>query len=359
MKIKLQITTLLSCIAAIFLCNCHSSIDRQQQFQRYIDEENWYAVEKFVLDYMNSDEFIAHTAGFSILPEIITHSQLLELSEQLVLKCIEKNTIDNLKRLGSENADHQKQNIDFVYYYSQYAWILWKKKKYSDAKLNIEKAIEYQVKTGLEIQGRELLRLGIIEYYKNNNAGWQKIQKSLLVDSNIEKQDNDYTKALENIMKIEIGSDVDIEQYIETYRQENRESVPELTLISLDWNEVKLHEQEGKILFVNFFSPNCGSCRYELPKIKKIYDQYSQRDDVMFLFILDKPNMKNESIKLLKKYKYDNVPIFIIKNGSAWDHIKGEPTTWIIDRNGKFVYMHLGYKPGIEVTYREELSKLL
>ena len=79
----------------------------------------------------------------------------------------------------------------------------------------------------------------------------------------------------------------------------------------------------------------------------------------MFLFILDKPNMKNESITLFKKYKYGSIPIYIIKNGSAWDYIKGEPTTWIIDRDGKFAYRHLGYKPGIEVSYREELIKLL
>jgi hypothetical protein len=69
--------------------------------------------------------------------------------------------------------------------------------------------------------------------------------------------------------------------------------------------------------------------------------------------------MRNESIELLKKYGYKNVPIFTVKSGSAWDYIKGEPTTWIINRDGKFAYRHLGYKSGIEEIYRQELNKLL
>ena len=286
-------------------------------------------------------------------------NKLLDLSEQLVQKCIQENSIDNLKRLGTENANEQKQNIDFVYYYSQYAWILWKKEKYSEAGVKIKKAIEYQIRTGLETKGQELLRLGIIEYYNDNKKGWPKIQKALLAETDIEKQDEDYQKALEKIITIELGHDINPEQYLETYRKENRQAAPELTLISFDKIEINLNKQQGKILFINFFSPNCGSCRYELPEIKKIYNQYSDNEDVMFLFILDKPYMRTESIKLFKKFGYENVSIFKVKSGSVWDYIEGEPTTWIIDRNGKFAYRHFGYRSGIEEIYKKELNKLL
>jgi thiol-disulfide isomerase/thioredoxin len=341
-------------------CGNDNQSDKQQhQFQQYINEKNWPALKELVLNYMNSEEFIAHTAGFGILPEIIKFPELLDLSEQLVKKCIKENSIDNLKRLGPENANEKKQNIDFVYYYSQYAWILWKKKEYSKALVNIEKAMEYQIRTGLETKGQELLRLGIIEYYNNDMEGWQKIQKALLIESDIEEQDDDYKKALEKIIAVELGADINPEQYIETYRKENRQAVPELTLISFDNKEIELSKQQGKILFMNFFSPNCGSCRYELPKIKRIYDQYINRQDVMFLFILDKPSMRNESVALLKKLGYKNVSIFTVKTGSAWDYIEGEPTTWIIDRDGKFAYRHLGYKSGIEEIYKQEFNKLL
>ena len=343
-----------------FKCGTNNQFDKQQHlFQQYVYEKNWPALQELVSDYMNSEEFIAHTAGFGILPEIIKFPELLDLSEQLVQKCIQKNSIDNLRRLGADNANIQKQNIDFVYYYSQYAWILWKKERYSAARVNIKKAIEYQSKTGLETQARELLRLGIIEYYNNNKEGWQKIQKALLVESDIEKQDGDYWKALTKILTIESGEELQLEQYIETYRKKNRQAIPELTLISFDKNEVNLTEQRGRILFINFFSPNCGSCRHELPKLKTIFDQYSHREDVLFLFILDKPKMRNESVKLLKKLGYKNVPIFTVKSGSAWDYIKGEPTTWIIDRDSKFAYKHLGYKTGIEEIYKQELDELL
>jgi thiol-disulfide isomerase/thioredoxin len=360
MEKNLKLFVLLINFFVLIQCGNDNQFDKQEyQFQQYVNDKNWPALEKLISNYMNSEEFIAHTAGFGILPEIIKYPELLDLSERLVQKCIQENSIDNLNRLGSENANEQKQNIDFVYYYSQYAWILWKKEKYSEARVTINKAIEYQVRTGLEITPQELLRLGIIEYYNDNKEGWQKIQKALIAGTDIEKQDEDYPEALEKIITIELGHDIKLEKYIETFRKENKQAVPELTLISFDNIEIDLNKQHGRILFINFFSPNCGSCRYELPKIKEIYDQYSNRQDVMFLFILDKPNMRNEGIELLKKIGYKNVSIFTVKSGSAWDYIKGEPTTWIINRDGKFAYRHLGYKSGIEEIYRQELNKLL
>ena len=360
MKAILKNSILLINFFVLLQCsNDNQSIKQEQQFRQYINEKNWPAVKDLVSNYMNSEEFIAHTAGFAVLPEIMKYPELFDLSERLVKKCIQENSIDNLKRLGSENANRQKQNIDFVYYYSQYAWVLWKKEEYLEALENIKKAIKYQIETGLETKGQELLRQGIIEYYNNNKEGWQKIKKALLTESDIEKQDDDYRKALEKIITIELGYDINSEQYIATYRKENRQPAPELTLVSFDNHEIDLSKQHGKILFINFFSPNCGSCRHELPRIKLIYDQYFNNRDILFLFILDKPNMRNESIELLKKLGYKNVPIFTVKSGSAWDYIEGEPTTWIIDRDGKFAYRHVGYKSGIEEIYKQELNKLL
>jgi thiol-disulfide isomerase/thioredoxin len=360
MKTDFKILVFLINLLVFFQCSNDNQFDGQEkQFLQYVNEKNWPAVEKLISSYMNSEEFVAHTAGFGILPEIIKFPELLDLSEQLIQKCIQENSIDNLKRLGAENANKQKQNIDFVYYYSQYAWILWKKEKFSEARVNIKKAIEYQIRTGLETSARELLRLGIIEYYNDNKEGWQEIQKALIAETDIEKQDEDYRKVLRKIISIELGHDIKLEEYIETYRKENRQAVPKLTIISFDDNEIDLEKQKGNILFINFFSPNCGSCIQELPKIKILYDLYSNRQDVMFLFILDKPNMRDDSIELLEKYGYKDVSIFTVKSGSAWDYIKGEPTTWIIDRDGKFAYRHLGYKSGIEEIYKQELNKVL
>ena len=105
--------------------------------------------------------------------------------------------------------------------------------------------------------------MGIIEYYNDNKEGWQKIQEALLTETDIENEDEDYQKALKKILTTELRHDKKPEEYIETYRIENRPGVPALTLISFDNNQVDLNEQNGKILFLNFFSPNCGTCRHE------------------------------------------------------------------------------------------------
>lgn len=333
--------------------------DEQNQFQQHVNEQNWPAIKEMVYGYMNSEAFIAHTAGYAILPEIMKYPELLDISEELVQKCIQENTPDNLRRLGEENATEQKQYIDYVYYYSQYAWILWKKCDYAEADTMIDKSMDYQDKTGAKPGAQELLRLGIIKYYNDNNEGWALIKQALLAEYDIEKQDADYEIALNKIITAELGNDTNPEGYIDAFRQENRQAAPELVLVSFKDDELEIINQSGRILFINFFSPNCGSCRQELPKVKEIYDEFAGHPDVLFLFILDKPDMKNESLDLFQEIGYENAPLYTVKSHSAWDYIRAEPTIWILDRDGRFAYKHTGYQPGIEETFRKELDKIL
>ena len=344
--------------------NCSNNVYEFDEFfsdfQKAMVNGDLEKADLIIDEYLNSEDFIAHKIGYGLSAHIIKHTALLDMTEKIIKKCIEKNTIENLEKLGPENATVQKQNLDFCFYYSQHAWILWKKEQYKEAKEKIEKALEYQSLTNFQPEPQELLRLGIIRYYTGDEKeGWDIILQALVMDTQIENQDPEYKTVLEKIILQKTDGKEDATVFIKNYRARNRMSAPELMLTTFDDHPVELGKHKGKVIFVNFFSPNCGSCRMELPKVRQMYDRFSSRDDILFLFVLNKPQMKQQAVKLMEGFGYKDVTLCTLKNGIVWQYIPGEPTIWILDKEGKIAGQHLGYRDGDESIYEEEILGLL
>ena len=49
---------------------------------------------------------------------------------------------------------------------------------------------------------------------------------------------------------------------------------PDFTLRTLDGQNLRLHEQRGQVVLVNFWATWCGPCRQEMPHLNKLYDKY-------------------------------------------------------------------------------------
>jgi thiol-disulfide isomerase/thioredoxin len=296
---------------------------------------------------------------FNIAAEIILYDELLDMTEQVVKKGIEVNTVENLRQtypeMSKSEIGHQ-QKLEFGRLYSQYAWILWKKSQLENAFNTIKKAMSYISSPTPD----DYLRLGIIEYDNGiKQQGWNHITKALMTDTIVEEQDPGYRKAINKVIKDKFGTEQDPTTFITKYRKQNAQTIPSIMLITLRNTKMNTHQYDGKVIFVNFFSPSCSSCRQEIPSLKNLYESFSPKDDVVFIFILNRPNLKQEAIALFEKSSIDKPVIAIIENGSAWDLISMEPSIWIVDRAGKIVFRHSGYKRGDELIYRRKLSSLI
>ncbi len=108
---------------------------------------------------------------------------------------------------------------------------------------------------------------------------------------------------------------------------------PSFTLRDLNGKEVKLEDQRGKIVFLNFWATWCPPCRAEMPSMEKLYTQFKDRD-----FIILAVDLREETKKVRvfqEKFKL-NFPILLDSDGRVG--LKYEvwsiPTKYLIDREG-------------------------
>ena len=316
-------------------------------------------IEQFLsLDDSNPATLNSHIY-FNISTEILPYDTLLDMTERVVMKGINVNTIENLGKsypsMSKSVIEHQ-QKLEYGRLYSQYAWILCKKNQLESAHETIQKAVGY---ISL-MTGEDYLRLGIIEYENGEKeSGWNHIIKALISDTMVEERNSDYRKALDKIIRNKFGKDKDSAAFIDNYRKQNAQMIPKIDLITLDSTKINTHLYKGKVTFVNFFSPSCSSCRQEIPSLKNLYKEFSQKEEIVFLFILNRPELKQEAIDMFKNSGIDKPVIAIVEKGLVWDFISAEPSIWITDKEGRIIVNHSGYKQGDELIYEKKLSNLI
>lgn len=296
---------------------------------------------------------------FNIVTEILPYDALLGLAAEVVKKGIEVNTVDHLHKTYPDMSKleivHQ-QKLEFGRLYSQYAWILYKKNQLENAFDNIKKAMSYISSPTPD----DYLRLGIIEYDNGKKQqGWDHITKALITDTIVEVEDPGYRKAIDKVIKDKFGAEQDPATFIAEYRRQNTQMFPNLTLMTLENAKIETRQYDGQVIFVNFFRPTCGSCQQEIPSLKNLYERFSTINDVVFIFILNWPNLKQEAIDLFEKSGINKPVIAVLENVSAWDLISAEPSIWITDKAGKIAFRHTGYKQGDELIYERKLSRLI
>ncbi|OPX25648.1 MAG: hypothetical protein B1H02_00980 [Candidatus Latescibacteria bacterium 4484_107] len=146
-----------------------------------------------------------------------------------------------------------------------------------------------------------------------------------MMDTIIEERDPGYRLAVSDVVTDKYGIEIDPAPFVSEYRIQHAEMLPDLDLVSLDGAKIG-------------------------------FDQYP-REDVGFLFVLNKPDLKQEALALLEQSGIHRSTIVTLESGSAFDLISGEPSIWIADKAGKVVFRHSGYELGDELIYRRELSK--
>lgn len=132
----------------------------------------------------------------------------------------------------------------------------------------------------------------------------------------------------------------------------------DFTLKSTTGKNVRLAEQKGDVVMVNFWATWCGPCRQEMPLLEKINQKYKDLG-----FVLLGINVE-EDTSGMSKYLKDVLVTFPIlndgKNAVAKLYgVDGMPSTVIIDRNGVVRFIHRGYKPGYEQKYEQQIKQLV
>lgn len=135
-------------------------------------------------------------------------------------------------------------------------------------------------------------------------------------------------------------------------------TAPDFTLKALDGANLRLAEQKGDIMLINFWASWCGPCIQEMPALDKLAQKY-QALGVQVWGV----NVENDSTAAkayLSKVKVEFPILFDLDNSvSKAYQVDAMPTTVILDKDGKVRAVHRGYQPGFEKKYENDIKLLL
>lgn len=119
---------------------------------------------------------------------------------------------------------------------------------------------------------------------------------------------------------------------------------PDFTLKDMDGKEVRLSDQRGKKVLINFWTTWCTYCREEMPLLQKFYEQ--SRDgkwQVLTINITSSEKGVSAVRSYLKANNY-NFPVLLDEKGSvsALYGIRSIPASFILNEKGEIIKTKVG-----------------
>jgi peroxiredoxin len=133
---------------------------------------------------------------------------------------------------------------------------------------------------------------------------------------------------------------------------------PDFTLRQIDGPNLRLGEQRGRVVMVNFWATWCGPCRIELPHLDKLHAKYRSSGFLLLGVNIDDDPNAAKALALKMSLKFPVLFDSEKKVVAAYD-LNAMPATVVIDRDGKVRHLHRGYKDGVEQLYEQQVRALL
>ncbi len=133
--------------------------------------------------------------------------------------------------------------------------------------------------------------------------------------------------------------------------------VRDFTLPQLDGPEVSLASLRGRIVIMEFWATWCGPCQYSGPSLDVIYRKYKNRGVSVLLI---NSGQSADEVRKWAKGKYAATMLLdqsALVSGSYG--VSGIPRLFILDREGRVLYDHGGYRGGLEQSLKTILDGLL
>lgn len=133
---------------------------------------------------------------------------------------------------------------------------------------------------------------------------------------------------------------------------------PDFTLKSANGENVRLAEQHGNVVMLNFWASWCGPCRQEMPLLDGMAKKYGKMGFVLYGINVEEDN--TDAKKMLKDLGITFTILYDPESKlSSLYNVDAMPTSVFIDKKGKIRHIARGYKPGDEQKYREHIMELI
>jgi peroxiredoxin len=131
---------------------------------------------------------------------------------------------------------------------------------------------------------------------------------------------------------------------------------PPFSLIDLNGRTLELGAQKGKVVLLDFWATWCPPCRVEIPGFVRLQGRYRDQGLVVIGISLDD---SPEPVREFYREFRMNYPVAMgdERISELYGGILGLPTTFVIGRDGRVYYKHMGATAVSDIE--EEIKELL
>lgn len=141
-------------------------------------------------------------------------------------------------------------------------------------------------------------------------------------------------------------------------KSDDRKLAPDFTLRDANGSSVKLSDYRGKVVLLNFWATWCGPCRVEIPWFIEFEQQYKSQGLEVIGVAMDLDGWKAVKPYIAEHKMNYRVLLGDDSVGDLYGGVDSLPTTFVIDRDGKFAFSpHVGLIGKNE--YLSEIQSLL
>ena len=115
----------------------------------------------------------------------------------------------------------------------------------------------------------------------------------------------------------------------------------------------------GPVL-VDFWATYCKPCKKELPYLEALYKEYGAKGFTVVAISIDDARNVSKVKPFVESSRY-TFPVLLDTNGDVKRRFEVSymPTLFILDKNGKKFYSHIGYVPGDEKAAHDKVAELM
>ncbi len=133
---------------------------------------------------------------------------------------------------------------------------------------------------------------------------------------------------------------------------------PSMRLPTADGTEVSLADYKGKVVLVDFWASWCGSCQAAFPAVDALYQELHDRGFEVVAVNVDERRQDAASFLADKPH---SMTILFDPKGTAPEAfgVSAMPTSFLIGRDGRVRFVHVGYTAKTIDAYKREVEQLL
>lgn len=142
-----------------------------------------------------------------------------------------------------------------------------------------------------------------------------------------------------------------------SYSPDGRVSSGDFTLKDLEGKTVSLSDFKGKIVFIDFWASWCPPCVQSIPAVEELYNKNKDNPNIVFLGI----NVNEDKQKVIDFVKEKGITYKILLGDNevmSKYKIRSIPSFFILDKDGNITNKHMGYMPGLEAQWDQDIKFL-